>query len=391
MPLAAPAAIVVALVALLVLLAFRALTQWLARNFNFSVGVGSFSFNLFGFINNIVEDAYSGLVSIMDALVQPIESLILAPVNAFEQLVDSIWGSIQSLANTLAALSEITIPTAVLNSLTILTQFAGDVIVLQDEAAASAGLSLDKDLADINSAIANTLSTAESYTDSKFTALEQLIGSGALNPDAIASLVNNAVSAALATGLGPLESDLQTVYNQATSYAGGLFSTAERDIAAALSTAEGFATTAINGATGILTTDIDQLISQAYAPIATDVDTAVAGAIGAAGDIDIDIVSALKSIPLGAIASIAGVTALAGTTALTLARFLEECGIPNCTNLSQYGKDLQAILGVVNDASFLEFIVELAQHPSEADSVVQSTFGDVFTTTTSAFRSLIGV
>lgn len=195
---------------------------------------------------------------------------------------------------------------------------------------------------------------------------------GMIAPDAVTSLI-------------------QTGYADATSFAQGLFSTVETDIAHALSTAEAFTTTAINGVVGISATDIDNAITGALAGIYTDVDGAITDVVGVLGADDPDILAAVKAIPLAVPTDLAGLAALAGTSTLALTRYLRDCGIPNCQNLSQYGKDLQALLGMVSDASFLAFLVELVEHPGQANTVVQDTFGGVLTAAMAAGKSLLGV
>jgi hypothetical protein len=74
-----------------------------------------------------------------------------------------------------------------------------------------------------------------------------------------------------------------------------------------------------------------------------------------------------------------------------VATYLRECGVPNCVNLSQLGKDLQALLGLVEDASFLALIVDLIHNPAEGADIVNTVFGPVLNDALSDAKELLSL
>jgi hypothetical protein len=135
---------------------------------------------------------------------------------------------------------------------------------------------------------------------------------------------------------------------------------------------------------GILSTDIEHVIG----PLADAVDGAVAGAIGVADGGFTDITDWLGEIDLTKVVDVAGVAAVAVSTTAALAKYLEECGMPNCRNLSALGRDLQALFGLVEDSAFLAWITAMIVDPVGTASFTETVVGGIVTDTIGAAGSL---
>jgi hypothetical protein len=122
-----------------------------------------------------------------------------------------------------------------------------------------------------------------------------------------------------------------------------------------------------------------------------DVTTAAAAAEGVIATDFPDILAGLKDIAGAVPADIAGVAALTGGLSIALTRYLEQCGVPNCRNLSKYGRDLRDLLGLVEGADFLAWLVELAHDPHGAAVEVETVLGGITRPIASEARSLFGV
>lgn len=131
-------------------------------------------------------------------------------------------------------------------------------------------------------------------------------------------------------------------------------------------------TQALQGVWGEFTDQISQLKDE----LATD-DPAAAKDISTLSDL------VPHTAPLAAVAAIAAVTSLLRTTL--------RCTIPQCRNLSKFGKDLAALMSLVGDASFLALLIELAKNPTSGAQAVHDIFTPITDTATTAIRDLIGI
>jgi hypothetical protein len=259
----------------------------------------------------------------------------------------------------------------------------------------------------------SALNTVHGVIDADIQALQGALSNGlaAVESQAAGALavVHSVLDADIQLVTANLASDLDLAERYAQSLVAAAFAQAQQDLAAlettvtnvtgvlttdignAVNIAERYTDTAvgaaITGTIGALTTDVDNIIDPAWQGIIDDVH-GIEGVIGT--DLP-DILNGIKSIPTTLPVGLVGVAAISIPLARTVATYLRECGVPNCINLSQLGKDLQALLGLVEDASFLSFIVELIHNPTEADHIVNDVFGTVLNDTVATARQLISL
>lgn len=101
--------------------------------------------------------------------------------------------------------------------------------------------------------------------------------------------------------------------------------------------------------------------------------------------------AAVRDIPVAVPGDIAAALAGVGALAIPALRYLSECGIPNCRNLSAYGRDLQALLGAVEGGAFVALLVWLVNNPEQAAHDAADVLGPIVSDTADAARSLLGV
>lgn len=390
-PILGAAEILAGIFALLLLLSWKYWGQAVSNTLNFKIGVGGFSFNIFQPILDGLDLAYVATLLVLDSIVAPVANFITAPIAAIEDIMLALRDGIVAANHGVSYLINNVTPAA-FNFIyeNVLTQ----TIVIQaitDQLFNNFSAIISQTAAGLETHIAAGIGVAETYTDARITDLENTLHAVAVDTSQVASLATSAALAEIDAYLPQIDGLIQTGYTDAVAYADGIYRSVETDIAGALSSAEAFTTTAIAGVVGISVTDIDQAITGALAGIYTDVDGAITDVVGVLGADDPDILAAVKAIPFAVPTDLAGLAALAGTSTLALTRYLRDCGIPNCQNLGQLGKDLQALLGLVNDAAFLAFLVSLVEHPSAAAVTVSDEFGAAITSTVGAFRSLVGV
>lgn len=389
--LAAPPAILAAIFALLFLLAWNVWGPSITNSLNVEIPIGPWSVNLFGWVANLLDGTYQLLVYLLDGAIHPIVNFIIAPINAVETVVASIYHAVDEMAAALSLVVSVSIPGAFNNAYATSLDILNNTLFQFESTLALNALDTANAIGGAVQAANHAIVTAEQYTDSAIAIALHNLPAATLDLTQLTALADTAATSIVNAAIGTVESEIDTAVSDAHSFATTLFGVAETDIARALATAEQFTTTAIAGVAGISVTDIDHAITGALSGIYTDIDQAVTDVIDIAVPGDIDIIDALKALPAAIPVDIAGLAALTGITTLALTRYLRDCGIPNCTNLSQYGKDLQALLGIVGDASFLALLIELIDHPSDAAATFADTFGDAVSTGISLTNQLLGV
>ena len=78
------------------------------------------------------------------------------------------------------------------------------------------------------------------------------------------------------------------------------------------------------------------------------------------------------------------------TVTRVLTRALADCVVPNCRNLSKYGRDLQGLFGLVEGAALLAFIAEIIRDPEGAARITVDVLDGPLHATVGAFETLIG-
>lgn len=321
----------------------------------------------------------------------PAMNIIAWPIIAIETSVERAHAALSSANSALRYLRTTIIPGAV-NSAVAYTSYAYNQAVnvalgYYNDAIANlnaVGAYLQQVIANSAATVTNwatgEIADARAYSLSLYNnAILDVTNTGAYILQNTAGLVNTTEQALLG--------DITNVRNFAAS---GL-SDLTGDVAAALHAAEQYADTAAQAAVGLLVTDVDQAISQVESAYWPGVVAGIDGVTGALGDDLADILAGIKAIPRVIPTDLA--TSIAGVTALSIPmlKFMEQCGIPNCKNLSALGRDLQALLGLVGDAAFLEFILSLVHNPTDAANEVQNVLGDAFNGMLSTARELLSI
>lgn len=391
MVLAAPAAVVAALVALLFLLAYGQLSNSAKSSLHFSVGVGPFTVDLLGWVIDFADYVYAVWVAILDGLIAPVGNLILGPINAVMATTEATKGALDTMAAAIVTLTTSTLPQIVFNAT---TDPAG---VLDGVNSIIKGYTaqLETDITNLDFGFAQRVyqvgQTFGSELDEVNSRIDALIAGGLAATVDVPGLVASAVSSAVTGALSTVESDIAGAVTTADSYAAGLFATAEHDITSVEAQVAGLAQTSAAALVGVIATDIDQAITGAAGVIATDIDATITQVQGILGTGDAAIGDALRGIDLTKVTDLAGVVSLAGATALTLTRYLRDCGIPNCDSLGQFGKDLSGLGAVVADGSLIALLVEMIHNPSQGAAIYQQTFGGIVDGAVTAARELLTV
>lgn len=387
--LAAPAIIVSAILALLFMLAW---SQWQGVIVNtLSVDLPVIGNVLGRLVSESLEGAYLILVSWFDALLTPLAELILRPIAAVENTVGALKDLGAWTGSSVANLLTVNLPAyiaAVNGTLTSYFDIASTVFydnlsfeIIQSNFVAG----------NIVNALTAEIGIAKQGLETEIAGLRARIDGGLVNTAQLVNLATNAAEGAIAGAINQAEQYTLDAYSAATAYASTLAQTVENDLAAGINAAETFATTADLAIGAVIATDLDNAITGALSGIWTDVESEVIELERVIGTDDAAILEAIKALPRELPGSIAAVAALAGVTTLTLTRYLRDCGIPNCKNLSQFGRDLQGLLAVVEDASFLDFIIGLIHNPSGAAGAVDDALGGSIRATTGTFKQLVGI
>ena len=385
------AAVVIALMALLLLYGLKVLGKGLASIFPSSIGVSVVSIHPRAWIEAGVDALAAGIAWIIGDVIRPMINLVEGPVVSVINFVEGLAYHAEQAAAAVWWIVNDGIPQAVqrLDSLAWTLYEDGKAI-------AAAGTAY------VDSLAWRLYETARGL----------VAATAAQLGDAIHFYYNGAV-AEIGSVDAKLGDAIHFYYNAAVADAAALVKTAEADftrelsqvaggVAGAVGTAEAFTKAAVAGAlvtagtqatataeatVGALVTDVDN----ALAPVVTGVIDDVGSLVGVLGTDFPDVTSILKEIDLTKVGSLAGglLGALSITRALT--RLAEDCTVPNCRNLSQYGRDLQALLGVVEGAAFLGLIIDMIRNPEATAVTIENTLGGVARDTVTGIRDLIGV
>lgn len=382
------AAAVIALMCLLLLLAAAYLGRALAHLVDGIPLVG-------GHLGNALRSAGDAIASwassAWDSVVAPLALVITYPISTVQGIVSDIRAAIATSIEAERWIVNQYSPTAIAHSIDAV---AASVATVNDR------ISRAEDI--LHNQMAGDLAAAEHYADTAVHAVNdrisnaedilhgQIAAAAATAEhyaDAVIGTVNDRISGAENILHGQMAADLAAAEHYADAIghtaAAALAGTAA-DLAGKITTAEH---TAVSTALGAIATDIEH----GAATAAAAVDGAVAGAIDAAAGDFTDIVAGLRSIDWADVTDAAGAVAATGAIAATLGRYLEQCGMPNCRNLSQLGRDLHTLLGVVEGAGLLGALVELVTDPHGSADFLTGTVEPVVTSTAHGALSLLGV
>lgn len=381
--------IVVAIFALLFMLAWhtwgQAITQTLAVNIPIIGNV------IASAVNDALEEGYTALVYWLDQVLYPLGEALLRPIAAVENTIDSISTAFGQFYTALNSVVFVKIEGAI-GQLDLATQIAAAGILSNaythaDELFQTAEGDIARSYQDSES----IFEASAAYTRQQIALLGSDVLGAALSAGEVAAIATQAAEQTIGNVLDQADAFAIQVGTEVLTSATNAIEGVTSQLDGILATAEAAAVTAAAQAAGVLVTDIDTAITGALAGIYTDIDAAITDVIGIAAGDDVTVIDAIRAIPRVVPIDVAGVAALAGAGTLSLLRFLKECGIPNCQNLSGFGNDIAGLTSLAGDAAFLTMITEMIAHPSEAGEIVDDVFGALITPALDTAKSLLGV
>lgn len=167
--------------------------------------------------------------------------------------------------------------------------------------------------------------------------------------------------------------------------------TAEKYTDKAIHTLAGTVATTATAAAGALITDIDTAITTTAEAAWGEIDDVVKELVKVLGTDLPDIAAGLRSIPKAIPGDLALAIAALGTLAIPMLRYMRTCGIPNCRNLSQYGRDLQSLLAIVEDGALIALFAEFVSDPQAAAQDAKTILGPIADGARSIARDVLGV
>lgn len=344
-----------------------------------------------GWIIRLADAWIDTIGHVFDAVVSPLADVIEAPIQVVANIIDRIY----KYLNDLQTVAKWTVVTFIPRELSAVRKWAAAELAVSATSLShiiDSGVStLYKDflaakayaLAKVEAlakTVAADLTKAENFTKSE-------IATALAAGTAVLTKAETFTTAAVATLGRAVVTEVAQSAGIAAAATVALSKTVATDVAGLGARIDQVATTTVAATLGVLSTDIDHVATAAW----VELEDAVGAAIGVAGTDFPDIRSWLGDLSIPKIGDIAGVTTIAISVAGALSRYLEECGMPNCRNLSALGRDLQALLGLVEDAAFLAFLIEFAANPSGAANDVESFLGPVASGIKDTLSSAFGV
>lgn len=151
--------------------------------------------------------------------------------------------------------------------------------------------------------------------------------------------------------------------------------------------ADTVSTRAAARAVGKLDAETTADYATSWAGIRSDLDAAaLAAGVGLPS-----ITSLIRQIPVEAPTSLPGAAADVGAITRVLTRSLSDCVVPNCRNLSKYGRDLRGLGDLLGGAGFLAFLAWAVHNPQQAADDTARVGGAVGRDVVGAVRDLINV
>lgn len=387
---AAPALIAVAaaLLALLLLYGIKYLVQALASLFPSNVPILSTIHNLFIAMGSA---AMAVVQWIMADVIRPVINFVLAPVFAILNWLGNLETAVRVFSDQITWLISTGIPQLAKDLRALIASHVAALItrignlrdfVVSHVAAATAALAgklLDhihyvRDLALTGIAAAKALAH-NLHDDLQSWATAAIAASAAALGDRIHQLRVDAMGA-IAAVKATISSEL--------SVAEGYTDTAVSDAIKAMQHATSVAVAGV-----IQTVDVDTVAPLAAAwPGVIDTVTGLEGVIGT--DLP-DIGAAIRAIPRAIPTDLTGAMAIVGAISIPMLRYMEQCGIPNCRNLSAFGRALQDLLAVVEGGAFVALLAELVADPIGMAHAVDDVLGPIARGAADSARSLLGV
>lgn len=388
MPLALFPAVVIALMAVLILLGSQNLAKWIGSVIPSNLPlIGSWLHNT---VVSLAESTVAGITAVLDVTVSPLLSVIEAPLNAVRTLFDDAYNTVHDLYQTVAHVTKITVPWVIataqaytLAKVAAATSTLGRLIDAARAYALALATKAEQYAADaVHAAKTDLLSVIDTYVAKLGVAIDGVRLWAGAEITAARAYAAGLVTTAVSDLTGLLE-QLRASTAAAITAVTGLLHT---EIAATIRTAETLAADAQAAAIKAVDVEVPHALAGVWTDVLDGVDGAVTAGAGAFDDVLGDLAKLARAVP----ADVAAATAVTGALAVTVTRYLERCGIPNCRNLSGFGSELQAILGLVGDAAFFALIIELIEHPSDGARTVETLFTGAIDDTLATWRQLVG-
>lgn len=390
MPLAIPglAAVAAAILAVIVIFAITVFAKAIAGLIPSDIPILSTLHRLI----LVIADVGSAAVQwVMADVVRPFINVITGPIVGFIRLL----AALQHFASSMASSWVWLIQTAIPRLITKLEAFARAVAHTAEVYAVSLVHHLatavlhDIDLAKnyakalvhgLAAAVLHDIALARAYALflTHTLAADVTKDLGIIYHDAVA--ISRAGDAALGRALHNLEGTVAGI--TATSI--GLV---DAGVARAIKVAEGYAADAAANAIHVVDVEAAAALAPAFPGIIDDIDKLI-GVIGT--DLP-DIGAAARAIPRTIPGDLVGALSFAGALSIPMIRFMEQCGVPNCRNLSQYGRELRDLLGALEDGSLIAFLAMLCTDPQGAADVVTNDLAPIIDGAVGAARDLLGV
>jgi len=231
---------------------------------------------------------------------------------------------------------------------------------------------------------------AETYAAGLVRAAESALSADIARAEQSAAAAVSALGHSLTTAISSVASaadnDLASLAGQTNTDVGRLAS----DIVSEVQRAEAIAATNLAAVQSGIYTDLttwgDQAIADAWPNAAGDI-AALRQSLG--GDFPWlnDLAGALGGLGVAGLAG-ALIRSLAGVNAIT--NLATDCIVPNCRNLSQFGADLQDLLGVASEAALLAWLIFLVADPQGWAQDMATVAAPVAAATTAATAALLG-
>lgn len=251
---------------------------------------------------------------------------------------------------------------------------------------------------DINGAVASALVTASGW----FTTAER--DTARLFATAETDITHALVTAELdaAALAGRVASAASAEFRAAETFAAGETAALGAAVRGELSTLAGALTAGVATAEAVAAARLAAVQGGIYTDLETWADKAVTGWWpDAAGELDAlrgtlgadfpwlrDLTAGLAGA--GAI-GLAGALIRSMATSQAVTRLATDCIVPNCRNLSPYGRDLSNLLGDVSTAALLAWLIEAAADPAGWARDTGAVLGPIASGATTAAKTLLGV
>lgn len=365
MPEVAPlAAVLIALMAVLLMWALMQFGKVVAHLFPSSIGVSLATIHPRQWVLDGVSALESAIKWVLGDVIRPIISVTMTPVMRFLLHLSSVF----DVATALGALGSWIVEHALPEVLHAAKVYAAS---LAERAAAGLIAPVARRVAALSAAI-------WSYAHSLSARISTLSGN-------IWSEVHHVEAAVIPAVISKVDTLSANIWSEAHSIAADVDTlrtniwsevhSVEADVAHIPAATAAAIAGAIPGVERAIMGDVVAYVGSNVLPLITDIPGEVADSLsGLIDDVGSlagtlasdfpDISGLIKSLDLSKIGDLAGIIGLSLTLARVATRLAEQCTVPNCRNLSKYGRDLQGLLHGVEDAAFLAVILEAVHDPS---------------------------